>query len=67
MKTFIPLVIALTLSCSTLALSARPKKAAKHNQAVQTTETNQQPSALTASGSGTQGHLAKWVNSSFLG
>jgi len=66
MKTVISLLMAFTLSCSVLAQSAKLKKAAKNNGAAQAIPSNQ-PEALTASGSGTPGHLAKWINSSFLG
>ena len=69
MKTLIPLMVALTLSCSVIAQSAKPKRTARHDPATQATRANQstnQPSALT-SGSGTPGHLGKWITSTFLG
>src|SRR5262249_52259913 len=65
MKTVISLLITFTLACSAIAQSAKPKNLKEHNEAAQTRSPSQ-PAALTASGTGTQGHLAKWVTSSVL-
>jgi len=65
MKTVISLLITFTLACSAIAQSAKQKNLKEHNEAAQTRSPNQ-PVALTASGTGTQGHLAKWVTDSVL-
>jgi hypothetical protein len=67
MKAIICLLTALTLSIGVAAKSARVKRTARHHEAAQAKEANQQPATLTSSGSGTPGHLGKWITSSFLG
>jgi len=66
MKTLVSLFIAFSLSFSAMAQSAKPKKTKQHNEAAQTTPANQ-PAALTATGSGTPGHLGKWITTTVLG
>jgi hypothetical protein len=78
MRTLISLMLALTLSGLVVAQSAKTepakaKKVSKQGAAAQTTaqataasQPTIQPSAPT-SGSGTPGHLGKWITSSFLG
>jgi hypothetical protein len=66
MRNLASLMAALILSCAVMGQSARPKKTVKHHKAAQAGPVNQ-PAALATPGSGTQGHLAKWINSSNLG
>ena len=67
MKAIICLLTALTLSIGVTARSASVKRTARHHAAAQAKEANQQPATLTSPGSGTPGHLGKWINSSNLG